>query len=310
MTQPVNEPRPETEGQEKPAVTSRLNNLAVTLARDHSLASRPLAAPSPLDRLEALETLLEAAHAHYVLLSESEEMLSGAAEWLLDNHYVVRQAARQVRKNIPRGYYRRLPKLSAAPWEGIARVYVLARAFVSHEDGMVDTARLARFVRAYQELAPLTMGELWALPTIVRLVLLELLAQAVSADVAEEMPAGLEPVLDLPVSENLAQVALVGNCIRGLRSLAAEDWEAFFEGVSRVEALLRQDPSGVYPRMDFQTRNRYRQAVEELARGEPAVEEEVARQTVALAQRGRREGEPAPRRGHVGYYLLDRGHAE
>ncbi|HSJ52866.1 MAG TPA: cellobiose phosphorylase, partial [Anaerolineae bacterium] len=311
MTQPAKESSlPGIESQEQPPITSRLNGLATGLAREHRLASRPLAASSPLDRLEALESLLQAAHAQYVLLSESEEMLSGAAEWLLDNYYVVRQAARQVRRNIPRGYYRRLPKLATPPWEGVARVYVLARAFVSHDDGMMATARLARFVQAYQDLAPLTMGELWALPTIVRLVLLELLAQAVSPDVAEQVPAGLQPVLSFPVSENMAQVALVGNCIRGLRTVAAEDWERFFESVSRVEAVLRQDPARVYPRMDFQTRNHYRQAVEELAGGEAAVEEVVALQALELAQGGRREGEPSPRRGHVGYYLLDRGYAE
>jgi cyclic beta-1,2-glucan synthetase len=311
LTQPANESRPRIDGQEQANPTSRLNRLAVTLAREHDLTSRPPAGPSPLDHLEELEVLLEAAHGQYVLLSESEEMLSGAAEWLLDNHYVVRQAARQVRKNIPAGYYRRLPKLASPPWAGVARVYALARAFVAHEDGMIDTARLARFVQAYQDVAPLTMGELWALPTIVRLVLLELLAQAVSSDVPpDEVPAGLQPVLTLDVSENLAQVALVGNCIRGLRTLGAEDWETFFESVSRVEAVLRQDPAGVYPRMDFPTRNGYRQVVEDLAGGDPAGEEAVAVQAVEMARQGRREGEPASRRGHVGYYLLDRGLAE
>jgi cyclic beta-1,2-glucan synthetase len=310
LIQPANPERPGAEGQAQPAGSSGLQEMAAALARDHNLTSTPRPAPSPLDRLEALETLLQAAHAHYVQVSESEDMLSGAAEWMLDNHYIVRQAARQVRKNIPRGYYRRLPKLGDAPWEGVARIYVLARAFASHEDGMIDTARLARFVDAYQDQAALTMGELWALPTIIRLVLLELLAQAVSPDVAEDVPAGLKPVLSFHVSENIPQVALVGNCIRGLRTLASEDWEAFFEEVSEVEALLRQDPAGVYPRMDFQTRNQYRQIVEELAGGEPGAEKEVAGLAVDLARRAQGGGDPAPRKGHVGYYLLEGGYAQ
>jgi cyclic beta-1,2-glucan synthetase len=310
LTQPANEHRSGVEGQAHGAGRLRLQEVAAALARDHNLASRPRPAPSPLDRLQTLGNLLQAAHAEYVHVSESEEMLSGAAEWLLDNHYIVRQAMRQVRKNVPRGYYRRLPKLGSPPWEGVARVYVLARAFVSHEDGMIDTPRLARFVEAYQELAPLTMGEVWALPTILRLVLLELLAQAVSPDMPEDVAESVASIPRLEVSENLAQVSLVGNCIRGLRALAAEDWEAFFEEVSRVDALLRQDPAGVYPRMDFLTRNRYRLIVEELAGGEPSAEEEVAGLAVDLAQRTRSGGEPAARRGHVGYYLLDKGYSE
>ena len=77
-----------------------------------------------------------------------------------------------------------------------------------------------------------------------------------------------------------------------------------------MEAVLRQDPAGVYPRMDFPTRNGYRQVVEDLAGGDPAGEEAVAVQAVEMARQGRREGEPASRRGHVGYYLVDRGLAE
>jgi hypothetical protein len=101
LTQPANEHRSGVEGQAHGAGRLRLQEVAAALARDHNLASRPRPAPSPLDRLQTLGNLLQAAHAEYVHVSESEEMLSGAAEWLLDNHYIVRQAMRQVRKNVP-----------------------------------------------------------------------------------------------------------------------------------------------------------------------------------------------------------------
>jgi cyclic beta-1,2-glucan synthetase len=70
-----------------------------------------------------------------------------------------------------------------------------------------------------------------------------------------------------------------------LRQLALEDWRKIFEKLSRVEQLLRRDPSGVYAKMDFDTRDRYRRAVEELARGSGQSEAQVAQR--AWSSRGK-----------------------
>ena len=91
-----------------------------------------------------------------------------------------------------------------------------------------------------------------------------------------------------------------------LRLLSAVDWNTFFERNSLVEKILRDDPGGAYPLQDFATSDRYRKAVEKIARGSDADELEVARQ-------GHRAGacrvEPGPAKGHVGYYLVGRGEA-
>ena len=104
----------------------------------------------------------------------------------------------------------------------------------------------------------------------------------------------------------------IGNCVTSLRLLSALDWHAFFERTSLVEAVLREDPAGVYVGQDFATRDRYRQAVERLSRGSPTDEVEVARTTVALADRrfpSNGDGAGAAR-NHVGYYLIGEGRAE
>src|SRR5690606_10406508 len=98
---------------------------------------------------------------------------------------------------------------------------------------------------------------------------------------------------------------LVSNSIGSLRELAALDWRAFVEAMSLVEHALGQDPSGVYAQMDFATRDRYRHAVEELARRSTASELEVARKAVERAAAAPRDAsEPA---WHVGYHLVDAG---
>ncbi len=77
---------------------------------------------------------------------------------------------------------------------------------------------------------------------------------------------------------------IVANCIISLRTLAIQDWQVFFESVSRVEQVLRDDPADVYARMDRETRDRYRKVIEELARATGRDEQEVAREAIDLAQ--------------------------
>jgi cyclic beta-1,2-glucan synthetase len=96
----------------------------------------------------------------------------------------------------------------------------------------------------------------------------------------------------------------VANCVISLRVLSAIDWNDFFERQSQVERALRGDPAGVYTHQDFSTRDRYRRVLEEIARGAEVEELVVARRVIELARAGRAGGAS---RGHVGYYLIDRG---
>jgi cyclic beta-1,2-glucan synthetase len=99
--------------------------------------------------------------------------ITPAAEWLVDNYYLVERQIREIRSALPPGYYRQLPKLAAGPFTGYPRVFGLAWAFVAHTDSHFDTDMLCRFVRAYQEVQPLTIGELWAVAITLRIVLVE-----------------------------------------------------------------------------------------------------------------------------------------
>ena len=95
------------------------------------------------------------------------------ADWLADNFHIVHEVLREVRQDLPRGYDAVLPKLGVRPLSGYPRVYALALSLVSHTDSELDETRITRFVQAFQQVAPLTIGELWALPTMLRLVLIE-----------------------------------------------------------------------------------------------------------------------------------------
>ncbi len=99
--------------------------------------------------------------------------LTPDAEWLLDNFYIVEEVLREVRHDLPRGYYKKLPKLTGSSLAGYPRVYALALALIAHTDSNLDEAHITYFVQAFQTVAPLTIGELWAVPTMLRLGLIE-----------------------------------------------------------------------------------------------------------------------------------------
>ncbi len=110
------------------------------------------------------------------------EFVTAAAEWLLDNFYLVSSEIRDVHQNLPRDYYRELPKLASRELSGDARVYAMAVELIRHSDSRLDRPKLLRFVNSYQTVAPLTIGELWAWPSMLKLSLIENLRR-----LAEEM---------------------------------------------------------------------------------------------------------------------------
>ncbi|HEU4345192.1 MAG TPA: glycosyl transferase, partial [Candidatus Binatia bacterium] len=102
-----------------------------------------------------------------------ERAITPAAEWLVDNYHIVDEQLREIRDDLPPGFYRELPKLAEGHLQGYPRVYGLAWAFVAHTDSRFDPEMLRRFVRAYQRVQPLTIGELWAVAITLRVVLVE-----------------------------------------------------------------------------------------------------------------------------------------
>jgi cellobiose phosphorylase len=96
-----------------------------------------------------------------------------AAEWLLDNFYLIEEQIRTAKRHLPKNYSRELPRLLRGSSAGRPRVYDIALETISHGDGRVDPESLSRFVAAYQQVTPLKLGELWAIPIMLRLALIE-----------------------------------------------------------------------------------------------------------------------------------------
>jgi cellobiose phosphorylase len=355
-----------------------------TLAEQHSL-QQSQGREQLLLRLDENALLLQQACKLLMEAVRQGRRITPAGEWLLDNFYLIEEQILTARTHFSKGFSRELPVLANGASRGLARVYDIALEVIAHGDGRVDPENLNRFVAAYQAVAQLKLGELWAIPIMLRLALIENLrriAMRVLQSMGERERAGvwaeqmlqvaeLDPkslilvisdmarsgatlgssfvaelarllqghssALALPLtwiaqrlsesgqtielmvqtetqSQAINQVC-ISNSIASLRLLSALDWREFVEAQSQVEQTLREDPQGVYARMDFATRDRYRHVVEKTARLCRLPEGEVARRVLQLAQHAcstaantgtEPPGPPGPT-GHVGFYLLGQG---
>ncbi len=156
----------------------RLEQHAATLAAAQTVRKKPVARRPLGVRLRDNERTLLAAYRSIATAVGNGRAITPAAEWLLDNYHVIDEQIREIREDLPPGYYRQLPELAAGPFAGYPRVFGLAWAFVAHNDSRFEPEALRRFVRAYQQVQPLTIGELWAVAITLRIVLVENLRRA------------------------------------------------------------------------------------------------------------------------------------
>jgi cellobiose phosphorylase len=145
---------------------------AKALARTHGLGPRR-GSGRLHKRLADSEAVIARCHDLMSRAHASGRHLTPAAEWLLDNHYLIEEQVDLVRKHYPRGYSRRLPRLAGGEPPGLPRIYDIILEFIAHIDGRVDGEALARYTAAYQSVAHLTLGELWSVAIMLRLALIE-----------------------------------------------------------------------------------------------------------------------------------------
>jgi cellobiose phosphorylase len=152
--------------------TDQMEQHGKRLAAMHRLSPGP-APEQLLSRLTANAGVLARTCDQLTEVVAAKQRITPAGEWLLDNFYLVEEQIRTARRHLPKGYSRELPCLSRGASAGLPRVYDIAQETIAHGDGRVDPDSLRRFVAAYQAVSPLRLGELWAIPIMLRLALLE-----------------------------------------------------------------------------------------------------------------------------------------
>ena len=125
-----------------------------------------------LSRLVENEAILRAFNRSSLGVNANRR-ITAAAEWLLDNFYLIEEQIQMTRRHLPRGYSRELPRLLNGASLGMPRVYDIVLELISHVDAQIDLNTLHAFIEAYQTVVPLKLGELWAIPIMLRLGLIE-----------------------------------------------------------------------------------------------------------------------------------------
>ncbi len=355
----------------------RLEQYASSLAVEHKVTAQPGRTRLLLPRLEENGRKLVAVYHALAEAIRDGRSISPASEWLVDNFHIVEEQLREIREDLPRGYYKELPKLDEGELEGYPRIYVVALALIAHTDSHLESELLQRFIEAYQKVTPLTIGEGWAIAITLRLALVEnlrrlalqmltarrereeadaladwMLEQAgrqrdnllklfaerlskrekfskafvaqLSLRLREQDPAvtaamdwleenllkqdeSIEQVVHIEHQRQAASQVTVGNIITSMRLLSTLDWRDFFESVSLIDVVLGEDPAGIYARMDFATRDRYRHVIEGIGRRTKTDELIVGRRVVEMALKAQTSHTRDESQAHIGYYLVDDG---
>ncbi len=159
----------------------RLEQHAMSLAAAQRVTAGWEPRKALLPRVEENGRVLRAANQAVADALREDRWITPAAEWLVDNFFIVDEQLREIRDDLPVGFYKELPSLADGPLQGYPRVYGIAWAFVAHTDSRFDPDTLRRFVHAYQKVQPLTIGELWAVTISLRVVLVENLRRLADA---------------------------------------------------------------------------------------------------------------------------------
>ncbi len=163
-----------------------------------------------LTRLTNNEKVLISSHTLLTAAVKAKRMITPAGEWLLDNFYVIEEQIYTAKRHLPKSYHRELPLLINGSSAGLPRVYDIAMEIVAHGDGRFDAETLSSFMLAYQKVTPLNLGELWAIPIMLRLALIE----------------------------NIRRIATLISSVRNDQDLA-DDW------VDRILKIAQSDPKSL-----------------------------------------------------------------
>ncbi|HKL20087.1 MAG TPA: glucoamylase family protein [Halalkalibaculum sp.] len=164
-----------------------------------TLSKKPLQKIDPI--LSSSREVLTEAYRELASAAKKQKELSTAGEWLIDNFYIIQEQIVELKEDLPYTYYEKLPRLSEGPYRGFPRIYELVQKLAAISDNIIDKENTLNAVQSYQNAFTLKLGELWAVPIIVRFVLIVRLAERSQEllkqrKLTEKVNKHLEGVLD------------------------------------------------------------------------------------------------------------------
>lgn len=368
-----------------------LKETAKKIARSQHYTERDKPLKPIGEELEEARQILINAYREFAGAVKSNQEITPAAEWIIDNYYIIQEQFVQIKSDFPENYQKSIPRLVKGPLKGYPRVYELIQNIVLYNDNVIEVSTLTEAVHSFQEESTLKIGEIWAIPILVRFSLIKQLAEKaevvlkrrrirpkvaelvselieiedpepgeiigeitswlgsrpkedlepfILAELVNQMQSsgiltgeekrwfeyrfrkfGLqtEEALRIEAQTQSRQQVSIQNAVVSLRDVSITDWSDFVEECSMVEKMLQLDPAGIYPDMDFQTRDRYRGVIERISRGTNLSETEITEEILVRADKAGVSSQKnfselfydySILKTHIGYYLLGDGYDE
>ncbi|RCL02742.1 MAG: 2-glucan synthetase [Candidatus Tokpelaia sp. JSC188] len=301
--------------------------------------------------------------------ARDNDTISPAAHWLIDNYHIIDNSLQQTRRCFPKKFLRQLPVYSTLP--NLPKIFVLAWFYVAHTDSNFSLKTLTAMIEGYQKIIPLQIGELWAISSAIRFVLIEnarrlsviivhshrmrqaanqmadkvvltrdekaldnlfsfykelvadktfsshLLQRLRNSSISATIPltwleqhlakfgTSIEEIMAQEHNYQTASCVTMGNIIKSLKAIDDVNWTTWFESVSYVDFLLKDNTD--FNKIDFHSRNAYRIIIEKIARRSPLSESEVTQKAIMLAAKSGKGKNPTH---SIGWYLIDKDRSQ
>ncbi|MCI8470807.1 MAG: hypothetical protein HFJ35_04935 [Clostridia bacterium] len=354
---------------------NQLENHLQKIASSHNLTNQPqketYPVPQMLENFKVIEQV-------YNLLNEHLKLgisIHPAGEWLLDNLYIIEETVKQIEKELTLKKYTNFVGLASGPYQGFARIYVLATEMVAYTDNKIERKDLEDYLASYQTKKTLSMEEIWNIGIFLQIAMIENIReicekiyccqiqkykaesmverlvenkekaeQNFKANEVKKLERDLFKDMKYPFIEYLSYVlkrygkkgysylkvleetvemmgttvseviqkehfdiavrkVSIGNSITSIKKIQRINFLEIFEKINGVEEILKQDPSGVYEKMDDKTKEYYRNKIKEMAKKTKISEIYIAKKALELANKVER----TVKQSHIGYYLIDKG---
>ena len=349
-----------------------LKKHAKEIANYHTLSSKMNWFDKSIRNLSEDYKIINEVYIKLLEEAKNEKNIIPAAEWLLDNFYIIEENTKEIKRDFKLKLYKNLPILRNHELDNKTRISEIANEMVLHTDGRIDENVIMNYVNSYQEVSTLQMKEIWVLGTFLRISLItkirilsesiyeaflawkkakqavELLSKSEESNLTKVLgdfsiidsykSAFLEHLAyllrrsdregikeisrineyiekygisleELSLSEHnyeAVQKVSMGNAILSLKYISDINWNELFNSISKVEKKLLEDPSGIFEKMDVESKNFYRARIEKIAKSFRVSEIHVAKKANELATKNIDK----EKKGHIGFYLFGKGKEE
>jgi cyclic beta-1,2-glucan synthetase len=242
--------------------SDRLNEYAIYLSKELQTNINTTKCHSFLKRIKENERFLQESYNKITNYFAKGIPLSPGAEWIIDNFHIIQEQIREINEDLPKEFYLELPKIKENELAGYPRVYAIALILIAHQDSYIDIDIIKNFIKNYQKNAPLLIGEIWAIPIMLRIGLIENLRRlAIQIVISQEAKNKVKNFTDDNIKSTYSNSGIYEKFVEYLERNLGESQITDLSVISQLSQSLHvrtSDKISIYDRIkDYLNKNDY-----------------------------------------------------